>query len=935
MKKTTLVSSSIIAASLFGATLIAPPMNVNPLQPQVVQADTQDDLALQSAIDKLNNGLLNSVTYDCSDFVSSYSTTIGAILSTFSSVQNSAFLSSNSSGSLKLLPSNPLQPDIFEYQANYSGIEDTITKKIKLDKLEQTALINEHPTFTTSLKFFNADGTSSEYNNAFDDPNFNFNCINTTVNEFGGYLLLQYDIKLDNGTHIKPSATIRFDPKFKINIPKTKLDVDAGDSIKDFEDPDITKLGIKGGNDDKDNNNLTFLLNKQNFTALGNITDDKDNSITESQFIEGKKYKQKITIKLGPQYGILAPGQEYESVLSNNNLTVNQEPINESSKGDNYLYDEDKDNKGILVITRTFTVKPKDLATMNININEQNIDDANVGDEVSKYTDLNNIGINPDSIIDKISKTGAITSNIITGPDKKKDEIKDKFKQSGKYKQTINLNLKKLYGNNYSTAITNGKLTINNNKIDPKKIINDNYEYSRDITVKPVSPTVQPLEFSVAVPKDIFEKVGNSTSPYTNKNDFKITVMSGKEKDTDIANNASVSLIKENGVAADQTFTEGTYYQELKIDLKKLFGTNYDDMFNGTNLSINGTFLNNSNEEYKNGFFIVKRKITVPKKLTITDNSQLGPYKENADTKDTQDQIKNEISNSISAKGYTINSSAIKLGDIFYNNSTRPYDKGTLDTGEYDQIVKINLKNIFSDDYIAAALNVRFNDKPIEKQDLDTDGWFQYKKHFTVGKTNPSQPPVNPKPTQPVNPSPAPQPTAPAVVTPTQPTPDNKPAVTDEDLNGVVTILNGSSFQYAQIFDDNGNVVVDRYLALNSAWKTDRRRLINGTYYYRVSTHEYVRLDQVIYTDTPTKSTWIDTGITRSDMAANVFQVTEPQAYLWEISTDGQRLNQKPDRLLVTGSSWKTGQKLVIDGATFYQVSTNEWVKETKGYLVK
>lgn len=70
-------------------------------------------------------------------------------------------------------------------------------------------------------------------------------------------------------------------------------------------------------------------------------------------------------------------------------------------------------------------------------------------------------------------------------------------------------------------------------------------------------------------------------------------------------------------------------------------------------------------------------------------------------------------------------------------------------------------------------------------------------------------------------------------------------------------------------------------------------------------------------------------------MAANVFQVTEPQAYLWAISADGQRLNQKPDRLLVTGSSWKTGQKLVVDGATFYQVSTNEWVKETKGYLVK
>lgn len=910
MKKTTLVSSSIIAASLFGAALIAPPMNVNPLQPQVVQADSlaqDDEAALKSKLSNLfQKKEFNIFNFNKDKDESSFSPVVNSFATNFPGANNK-----------NLYETNPISDNTGQI-VNDKGIYKINSKYITNafnPQLNWLNLTDSEKLLLSQLKFSISSDLHINSNRNVINPGYDYHATKgnsmgyasyatgVDMKDNGGSVSLTYTITGPNNFNLTTTGTLTYNANpLDFQVPLKPIEIKGSDMKRNYT------TGIQGPHGYE-----TSLIDSK--TNFGDIKDSKGNVVSDLNNLATGDYTQIVQVPfkdiLGDDDYVAAMG-----MLPIRGLLLNGNDPVKKTEGFDY-------NTGIYTYERKFHVIKT--AALSFNYSDGTIGEK-VGADATKYN-------NPESVDFKSDNVDAFKNNITLG--KIIPDVKNNFTEIGNYTQDITINVDNILKQHpeYSSVRING--------IDYKS---GTATYSRKFNV---TNTIQPLEFSVAVPKDISEKVGNSTSSYTNKNDvikndFTITVKSGKENASDIADKASVSLIKENVAVAGQTFTDGTYYQELKIDLKQLFGTNYDDMFNGTNLSINGTFLNNSNEEYKNGFFIVKRKITVPtpKQLTITDNSQLGSYKENAKTKDTQDQIKNEISNNISAKGYTINGSAIKLGDIFYNdpklNNPKLYAKDTLDTGEYDQIVKIDLKDIFGDNYIAAALNVSFNDKPIEKQDLDTDGWFQFKKHFTVGKTTSSQPPFKPtKPTQPVSPSPTPQPTAPAVVTPTQPTPDNKPAVTDEDLNGVVTILNGSSFQYAQIFDDNGNVVVDRYLALNSAWKTDRRRLINGTYYYRVSTHEYVRLDQVIYTDTPTKSTWIDTGITRSDMAANVFQVTEPQAYLWEISADGKRLNQKPDRLLVTGSSWKTGQKLVIDGATFYQVSTNEWVKETKGYLVK
>ncbi|MFC0290719.1 hypothetical protein [Bombilactobacillus bombi] len=906
MKKTTLVSSSIIAASLFGAALIAPPMNVNPLQPQVVQADSlaqDDEAALKSKLSNLfQKKEFNIFNFNKDD--SSFRPVVNSFAANFPGANNK-----------NLYETNPISDNTGQI-VNDKGIYKINSKYITNafnPQLNWLNLTDSEKLLLSQLKFSISSDLHINSNRNVINPGYDYHATKgnsmgyasyatgVDMKDNGGSVSLTYTITGPNNFNLTTTGTLTYNANpLDFQVPPAKplkpIEVKGSDMKRNYT------TGIQGPHGYE-----TALIDSK--TNFGDIKDSKGNVVSDLNNLATGDYTQIVKVNFKDILG----DDDYNEAIgmtSIRGLLLNR---NDSVKTEGFDY-----NTGIYTYERQFHVIKT--VALSFNYSDGTIGEK-VGADATKYN-------NPESVDFKSDNVDAFKNNITLG--KIIPDVKNNFTEIGNYTQDITINVDNILKQHpeYSSVRING--------IDYKS---GTVTYPRKFNV---TNTIQPLEFSVAVPKDISEKFGNSTSPYTNKNDFKITVMSGKEKDTDIANNASVSLIKENGVAADQTFTEGAYYQELKIDLNKLFGTNYAAMMG--NLTINGHKIQNGNNKFdehnelSNGFYIVKRKITVPtpKQLTITEGSKLKQFEENANTKDTQDQIQKEISNSISAKGYTINSSAIKLGDIFYNNSTRPYDKGTLDTGEYDQIVKIDLKDIFGDDYIAAALNVSFNGKLIEKQDLDTDGWFQFKKHFTVGKTTPSQPPVKPtKPTQPVSPSPTPQPTAPAVVTPTQPTPDNKPAVTDEDLNGVVTILNGSSFQYAQIFDDNGNVVVDRYLALNSAWKTDRRRLINGTYYYRVSTHEYVRLDQVIYTDTPTKSTWIDTGITRSDMAANVFQVTEPQAYLWEISADGQRLNQKPDRLLVTGSSWKTGQKLVIDGATFYQVSTNEWVKETKGYLVK
>ena len=157
-------------------------------------------------------------------------------------------------------------------------------------------------------------------------------------------------------------------------------------------------------------------------------------------------------------------------------------------------------------------------------------------------------------------------------------------------------------------------------------------------------------------------------------------------------------------------------------------------------------------------------------------------------------------------------------------------------------------------------------------------------------------------------------------------------ATKDEKVNGVVTV-HTSDVTTAPLYDEAGNVIVDRSVTNNSKWKTDLKRTVyaNGKVFYRVSTHEYVSADQVTFAATDTSSS---SDVIKGDVVVTplpnrkVIKVNNAGTItdLWNKSDDNKSMTRNPDRHVPGESLWQTDQTATINGATYYRVSTNEWI---------
>ena len=241
--------------------------------------------------------------------------------------------------------------------------------------------------------------------------------------------------------------------------------------------------------------------------------------------------------------------------------------------------------------------------------------------------------------------------------------------------------------------------------------------------------------------------------------------------------------------------------------------------------------------------------------------------------------------------------------------------------GEYQQQATINFKSILGKDNYEAALQkggitvfVDGSTNPLTLR-ANTTGFDAANGVYTyTRKINVTGDPIN------------------------KPQENKKPVISDVAVNGIVTVKDGAASSVAQLYDPNGNVIVDRALPARTSWITGQKRTINGVDYYQVSTEEYVKASQVYYKVKTEKSITVNviTGnIEYTKIPANVFRVTAGGfTSLWRVSDDGTSMIVKPDRFVPYHSDWKTAQIAVVDGQTFYQVSTNEWIRSGNGNLL-
>ena len=162
----------------------------------------------------------------------------------------------------------------------------------------------------------------------------------------------------------------------------------------------------------------------------------------------------------------------------------------------------------------------------------------------------------------------------------------------------------------------------------------------------------------------------------------------------------------------------------------------------------------------------------------------------------------------------------------------------------------------------------------------------------------------------------------------------NQGAFKTDKINGVVTV-NMNDGMAAQVYDENGKQVLGRALPNKSAWKSFEKRTYykDGQVFYQVSTNEYVKAQDVTFTEKSSSS-----NSNSNDQLSGKVNVTKyPSKVInilndghvtpvYAINEDGQGMHEVLGRYLPAGSAWINQGTAEVNGNLFYQVSTNEWV---------
>lgn len=126
----------------------------------------------------------------------------------------------------------------------------------------------------------------------------------------------------------------------------------------------------------------------------------------------------------------------------------------------------------------------------------------------------------------------------------------------------------------------------------------------------------------------------------------------------------------------------------------------------------------------------------------------------------------------------------------------------------------------------------------------------------------------------------------------------------------LVGTVNGSGV----LVDDQGQTITSTFLPNNSSWKLGSTKYLNGTLYYQVATNEWVAASSL-----------------------NVSNQTQTQAAT-QFTTNGQIATAKWNSAVInsqgakTGvtlpanSTWNTGATVTINGSSYVQIATDEYV---------
>lgn len=133
------------------------------------------------------------------------------------------------------------------------------------------------------------------------------------------------------------------------------------------------------------------------------------------------------------------------------------------------------------------------------------------------------------------------------------------------------------------------------------------------------------------------------------------------------------------------------------------------------------------------------------------------------------------------------------------------------------------------------------------------------------------------------------------------------------DRVDLVGTVNGSGV----LVDDQGQAITSTFLPNNSSWKLGSTKYINGVLYYQVATNEWIAASSLNVSQTQAQAqTQTSAPFTTSGQIATA---------KWNSAVINSQ-GAKTGVTLPAGSTWNTGTTIMINGNSYVQIATDEYV---------
>lgn len=139
---------------------------------------------------------------------------------------------------------------------------------------------------------------------------------------------------------------------------------------------------------------------------------------------------------------------------------------------------------------------------------------------------------------------------------------------------------------------------------------------------------------------------------------------------------------------------------------------------------------------------------------------------------------------------------------------------------------------------------------------------------------------------------------------------------------GLVGTVSGNGV----LVDDQGQAITSTFLPNNSSWKLGNTKQINGVTYYQVATNEWIAANNLnISNGQEPAQTQTQTQQNEATYSAPVTsgQTGTTKWATAVVNSQGQAVSGV---MLPAGSSWTVGATATINGATYIQIATDEYV---------